>query len=40
MQKLEGKRKKFKLALENLGWGSLASMLEAAFCGEKLDLWV
>ena len=40
MQKLEGKRKKFKLALESLGWGTLADLLDSAFCGEKLDLWV
>jgi imidazoleglycerol phosphate dehydratase HisB len=40
MQRLEKKRKKFGLALEKLGWGKLAALLEAAFCGEKLDLWV
>lgn len=40
MQKLEGKRKKFRLALESLGWGTLADLLDSAFCGEKLDVWV
>ena len=40
MQKLEGKRKKFKLALESLGWGTLAGLLDSAFCGEELDIWV
>jgi hypothetical protein len=40
MQKLEGKRKKFKLALESLGWGTLAGLLDSAFCGEQLDIWV
>ena len=40
MQKLEGKRKKFKLALESLGWGTLAGLLDSAFCGEELDVWV
>lgn len=40
MQKLEGKRKKFRLALESLGWGTLADLLDSAFCGEKLDIWV
>ena len=40
MQKLENKRKKFRLALESLGWGTLADLLDSAFCGEKLNIWV
>lgn len=37
---LNNKRKKFRLALETLGWGTLADMLDAALCGEKLNVWV
>lgn len=40
LKRLNGKRKKFRLALESLGWGTLAEMLESAFCGEKLNIWV
>lgn len=40
LKKLEGKRKKFRLALESLGWGTLADLLDQAFCGEKLNIWV
>lgn len=38
LKKLDGKRKKFKLALESLGWGTLASFLEHAFNGEELNV--
>lgn len=37
---LNSKRKKFRLALEALGWGTLADMLDSALCGEKLNVWV
>ena len=40
LKKLNKKRQKFKLALEALGWGTLASLLESAFCGQELDVWV
>ncbi len=40
LKKLNKKRQKFKLALEALGWGTLADLLEAAFCGQELDVWV
>ena len=40
LKRLDSKRKKFRLALESLGWGTLADMLDAAFCGEKLNIWV
>jgi hypothetical protein len=40
LQGLNKKRKKFRLALESLGWGTLADLLDSAFCGEKLNLWV
>ncbi len=40
LKKLNGKRKKFRLALESLGWGTLADLLDSAFCGEKLNIWV
>jgi hypothetical protein len=40
LQKLDKKRKKFRLALESLGWGTIADMLDAALCGEKLNVWV
>lgn len=40
LQKLDKKRKKFRLALESLGWGTLADLLDSAFCGEKLNIWV
>lgn len=38
LKNLDGKRKKFKLALESLGWGTLASFLEHAFNGEELNV--
>jgi hypothetical protein len=40
LKKLNKKRQKFKLALEALGWGTLAELLESAFCGQELDVWV
>lgn len=40
LKKLDGKRKKFRLALESLGWGTLADLLETAFCGQQLDVTV
>jgi hypothetical protein len=40
LKRLDSKRKKFRLALESLGWGTLADLLDAAFCGEKLNIWV
>ncbi len=40
LRKLDGKRKKFRLALEALGWGTVADLLESAFCGQELDMWV
>lgn len=40
LKKLDGKRKKFRLALESLGWGTLADLLETAFCGQQLDITV
>ncbi len=40
LQSLNKKRGKFRLALESLGWGTMADLLEAAFCGEKLNIWV
>ncbi len=40
LKKLDKKRRKFKLALEALGWGTLADLLESAFCGQELDVWV
>ena len=38
LKKLNGKRKKFRLALESLGWGTLADLLDHAFNGEKLNV--
>lgn len=38
LKKLDKKRKKFRLALESLGWGTLADLLDAALCGEKLNI--
>ncbi len=40
LKRLKHKGKKFRLALESLGWGTLSDMLDSAFCGEKLNLWV
>jgi len=40
LKKLNGKRKKFRLALESLGWGTLADLLDSAMCGEQLNIWV
>ncbi len=40
LKRLDKKRSKFKLALEALGWGTLADLLESAFCGQELDVWV
>ena len=40
LKRLDARRKKFRLALESLGWGTLADLLDAAFCGEKLNIWV
>jgi hypothetical protein len=38
LKKLDSKRKKFKLALESLGWGTLAALLEHAFNGDELNV--
>ena len=38
LKTLDGRRKRFKLALESLGWGTLASLLENAFNGEELNV--
>lgn len=38
-KKLKDASKNHKLALESLGWGSLAAFLESAFCGDVLDTW-
>ncbi len=35
---LNNQRKKYRLALESLGWGTLADMLDAAFCGRIIDI--
>lgn len=40
LKRLDSKRKKFRLALESLGWGTLADLLDSALCGEKLNIWV
>lgn len=40
LKRIDKKRKKFRLALESLGWGTLVDLLEAAFCGKELDVWV
>ncbi len=31
-------RKKYRLALESLGWGTLADLLDSAFCGKILNI--
>ncbi len=36
--KLIKSRKKYRLALESLGWGTLADILDSAFCGEVLNV--
>lgn len=36
--KLVNSRKKYRLALESLGWGTLADILDSAFCGEILNI--
>jgi hypothetical protein len=38
LKNLDSKRKKFKLALESLGWGTLAALLEHAFNGDELNV--
>ncbi len=35
---LNKKRGKWRLALESLGWGTLADLLDAALCGEQLNI--
>ena len=40
LRRMDKKRGKFKLALESLGWGTLVDLLESAFCGQEIDLWV
>ena len=40
MKRIEKKRSKFKLALDSLGWGTLVDLLESAFCGQEVDVWV
>lgn len=38
LKNLNTQRKKFRLALESLGWGTLADLLEHAFNGEELNV--
>jgi DNA anti-recombination protein RmuC len=38
--RLEKQRKKYRLALESLGWGTLADLLDAALCGKVLNVTV
>lgn len=38
--KLDKQRKKYRLALESLGWGTLADLLDAALCGKELNITV
>lgn len=40
LKRMDKKRGKFRLALESLGWGTLVDLLESAFCGQEIDLWV
>lgn len=40
LKRIDKKRKKFRLALESLGWGTLVDLLESAFCGQEVDVWV
>lgn len=40
LKRMNKKRGKFKLALESLGWGTLVDLLESAFCGQEVDVWV
>ncbi len=35
---LSSQRKKYRLALESLGWGTLADLLDSAFCGKILNV--
>jgi len=35
---LVSSRKKYRLALESLGWGTLADLLDSAFCGKILNV--
>lgn len=35
---LNKKRNKWRLALESLGWGTLADLLDSALCGEQLNI--
>ncbi len=35
---LNRQRKKYRLALESLGWGTLADILDSAFCGKILNI--
>jgi hypothetical protein len=37
-KQLQKQKRKYRLALETLGWGTLADLLEAALCGKELNI--
>lgn len=37
-RRLSRERKKYKLALESLGWGTIADLIESAFAGKILNI--